>query len=197
MRVWAVCGECCYSLNIIYGGWASLLGHCFPTVTSALTDAIELLCPFLIVTAIKSGSHLSSTITVAWETWFYSLNPLHWWIHEPNTVCIPWLLPGPNASYIWGLIWDLKVLNSAKNKSMFAPEMYPPWEATMLLSLILPSFTCHIWKVKVLACLLPELAKAAHSLILCSSRHKCIILSLSLSYQRTRCHSQTNHATIY
>lgn len=95
----------------------------------------------------------------------------------------------PNASCIWGRIWGLfKVLNSAKKKYMFAPGLYPPWKVTILLSLILTSFSCHIWNVKALACLLPELAKVV---LLCRSHHKCTVLSLSpgwsgLSENQTR-----------
>ena len=130
-------------------GGRRLLGHCFPTMTSTLTEAIELLRPFLVANSFRTASqlHLDHHCWLGSLILLPELSALD--KDESTTIMHPQLLSGAKAFCILGPIWNLlKVLNSAKKKSTFSPGIYPPWEVTILLSLILTSF-CHIWNVKV------------------------------------------------
>lgn len=156
-------------------GGRGLLGHCFPTMRSTLTEAIELLRPFLVANSFRTASqlHLDHHCWLGSLILLPELSALD--KDESTTIMHPQLLSGAKASCILGPIWNLlKVLNSAKKKSTVSPGIYPPWEVTILLSLILTSF-CHIWNVKVLACLPPESAEVPHILIMCNSHHRCIV----------------------
>lgn len=168
-------------------------------MTSTLTDAIELLCPFLVSISIGTASQLHLTVTVDWEAWSCSQTSQHWMKEESATIMHPGyslvlMCPAFEAlSGIFSKYWILPKWNPH-----FFPGIYPPWEVTILLSLILTSF-CHLSNVKVLACLLPELAQVPHILIMCLSYHKCSILPPSpgdLGYRRSRCQDQINYAKV-